>query len=415
MEKKQNKKVYLVDSENVGDLWVTHLMKLAEPEDDIVVFYTPKSPHMGYEHIRMLLNSSHEVEFMKCVEGQNALDFQLVTELGYRLGSVKEDIEYIIVTNDTGFDAVVKYWQNREMPVKRYNAKYCYNLVNQKEMAKKALEENVQEENKKANVSVTIQLLQGLQEEPKERKTESAGLSKKDMAQHEKTENLKEDVQEVEGVVEPIVNGKKIKAFVEENKINSVEIDLAKESNEEAVLKVTKQQDKKEIVTKKKEKLTEKKKSEKSNDKEQHDLVVETKENITDQDAGETLVRDLVSCIGTKNIPDIHNALICLLGSQKGKEVYKQVKRKLNDYVPANKMQIKNRFKTYCQIVFEHSEQKEECPKDFSKFVYDAKDKRKNLNSFRSALQNEYGKEKGMNYYTIMKPHVKILNRMQNA
>ena len=29
------KKVYLVDSENVGDLWVTHILALAEEEDEI--------------------------------------------------------------------------------------------------------------------------------------------------------------------------------------------------------------------------------------------------------------------------------------------------------------------------------------------------------------------------------------------
>ena len=66
----------------------------------------------------------------------------------------------------------------------------------------------------------------------------------------------------------------------------------------------------------------------------------------------------------------------------------------------------------YCQLVFEHSEKKEQYPQNFSNFVYKAKDKRKNLNSFRSALQKEYGKEKGMQYYSIIKPHVKILNKM---
>lgn len=361
MERKQIKKVYLVDSENVADLWVTHLMKLAEPEDDIIVFYTAKSPHMGYEHIRMLLTSAHEVEFVKCAEGQNALDFQLVTELGYRLGKKKEDTEYIIVTNDTGFDAVVKYWQNRKMAVKRYNAKYCHNLVNLKETEKKELKEKKQEEGKRENVPVTIQLLQELQEEQKEEEVKIIEVSKNNLEPKEKTESVS--------------------------------------------------------IQKNKEKLTDNKSPNKQNtDGEKHsNMVEETKQNATEQENNETLVKDLVSCIGTKNIPDIHNALICLLGSQEGKQLYKQVKGKLNEYVPINKMQIKNRFKTYCQIVFEYSQPKEECPPNFSKFVYDAKDKRKNLNSFRSALQNEYGKEKGMNYYTIIKPHVKILNRMQDA
>ena len=407
------KKVYLVDSENVADLWVTHLMKLAEPEDDIIVFYTQKSPHMGYDHIRMLLNSTHEVEFVKCAEGQNALDFQLVTELGYRLGRGIEGIEYIVVTNDNGFDAAVKYWQNREMPVKRYNAKYCHNLVNQLKAA-----ENVVEESEQKNVPVTIQLLQELQEEPKEIGTESAIISVDDIVQQEKMQENKETIMKVDSVAEenktePVVNilfqEKKTEvtseAFVKGSKKDSTTNENQKKKDEAASVKKSKE----------KRSETKQDKNEKLDNQEQQVIASKEKKNRSEPDTGEALIKDLVSCIGIKNIPDIHNALICLLGDQKGKQLYKQVKGKLSDYKPANKMQIRNRFKTYCQIVFEHSEQKEECPKDITKIVYDAKEKRKNLNSFRSALQNEYGKEKGMSYYTIIKPHVKILNLMQNA
>ena len=31
------KNVYLVDSENVGDLWVTHILDMAKKEDEVVV------------------------------------------------------------------------------------------------------------------------------------------------------------------------------------------------------------------------------------------------------------------------------------------------------------------------------------------------------------------------------------------
>ena len=41
------KKIYLVDSENVGDIWVPLLVS-SQPEDVILVFYTQKSPHMNY-------------------------------------------------------------------------------------------------------------------------------------------------------------------------------------------------------------------------------------------------------------------------------------------------------------------------------------------------------------------------------
>ena len=46
-------KIYLVDSENVGDIWVPLLVSSQE-DDEVLVFYTTKSPHMNYENVRML-------------------------------------------------------------------------------------------------------------------------------------------------------------------------------------------------------------------------------------------------------------------------------------------------------------------------------------------------------------------------
>lgn len=122
------RKVYLVDSENVGDVWVPLLVS-SQPDDEVLVFYTLKSPHMNYENVRILKETEKEAVFIKCFEGSNALDFQLVSELGYRL---REDLEseYIVVSNDTGFDAVIRYWAARNMRVSRLSGKECYrNLV----------------------------------------------------------------------------------------------------------------------------------------------------------------------------------------------------------------------------------------------------------------------------------------------
>ena len=128
-------------------------------------------------------------------------------------------------------------------------------------------------------------------------------------------------------------------------------------------------------------------------------------------DGEDELLKELVSCLGVNNSGEIHNALTMLLGND-GKAVYQQVKGNLKDFCTEKPLKIQEKFNVYCQLVFEHSEQKEQYPQNFSNFVYKAKDKRKNLNSFRSALQKEYGKEKGMQYYSIIKPHVKILNKM---
>ena len=124
------KRIYLVDSENVGDIWVPLLVSSQE-DDEVLVFYTTKSPHMNYENVRMLKETEKEADFIKCFEGSNALDFQLVSELGYRL-SQNADREYVIVSNDTGFDAVVRYWSTRKMPVSRLSGKECHRMLTEK-------------------------------------------------------------------------------------------------------------------------------------------------------------------------------------------------------------------------------------------------------------------------------------------
>ena len=123
-------KIYLVDSENVGDIWVPLLVSSQE-DDEVLVFYTTKSPHMNYENVRMLKETEKEADFIKCFEGSNALDFQLVSELGYRL-SQNAGREYVFVSNDTGFDAAVRYWSTRKMPVSRLSGKECHRMLTEK-------------------------------------------------------------------------------------------------------------------------------------------------------------------------------------------------------------------------------------------------------------------------------------------
>ena len=123
-------KIYLVDSENVGDIWVPLLVS-SQVDDEVLVFYTTKSPHMNYENVRMLKETEKEADFIKCFEGSNALDFQLVSELGYRL-SQNAAREYVIVSNDTGFDAAVRYWSARKMPVSRLSGKECHRMLTEK-------------------------------------------------------------------------------------------------------------------------------------------------------------------------------------------------------------------------------------------------------------------------------------------
>ena len=124
MSEEKKPTIYLVDSENVNDAWIA-LATNMEEDDEILVFYTEKSPHMSYEKVIELTRiSDRPVRWIKCVEGNNALDFQLVTELGARVAT-EPGCEFVIVSNDNGFDAAVKYWTARNVKVRRMKSADC--------------------------------------------------------------------------------------------------------------------------------------------------------------------------------------------------------------------------------------------------------------------------------------------------
>ena len=186
-------KIYLVDSENVGDIWVPLLVSSQE-DDEVLVFYTTKSPHMNYENVRMLKETEKEADFIKCFEGSNALDFQLVSELGYRL-SQNADREYVIVSNDTGFDAAVRYWSTRKMPVSRLSGKECHRMLTEKKqrVAKEsgAAAEPEQEQTRAAGPEVET-------EQVRETGSEADAEQVRETEQEAEAEQVRETGQEAE-------------------------------------------------------------------------------------------------------------------------------------------------------------------------------------------------------------------------
>ena len=113
-------KIYYVDSENVGDSWVD--LACESKDSQFLIFYTGHSPRIDYDHLVRIIDVKDKLKFIRCNEGNNALDFQLVSFLGYRLHSdLMADLpnESVIVSNDTGFDAVIDFWTERGMRIER--------------------------------------------------------------------------------------------------------------------------------------------------------------------------------------------------------------------------------------------------------------------------------------------------------
>lgn len=364
----QMKRIYLVDSENVGDIWVP-LLVASQPDEEVIVFYTQKSPHMNYENVRLLKETEKEAEFIKCFEGSNALDFQLVTQLGYMLCENQEKC-YVIVSNDTGFDAAVRYWKQRNMPVQRISGKELSRRLQQKTKTAEFLENSTE--------AATEQTAEFLKHE-----TEAA------------TEQTAESMKNETVTAEEQVQTEKYAEPEEMSEPEEIQMEIPDEIMRPDETTDGNQQD-----------------EEVSDADPEKNIMVKTPEISKEQDE---VIRSLLTCISKDRLADFHNALVLFFGEEIGKELYQEAKNSSAYAIcreNQNAISEEEKFDVYCQTVFAYSDPKLDCPEDFSSFLYKANAKRKNLNSLRAALQGHYGKDKGMKYYSLFKSHIKIMNRM---
>lgn len=323
------------------------LLTASQDEEEILVFYTQKSPHMNYENVRLLKETDREATFIKCFEGSNALDFQLVSELGYRLQKDAK-CEYVIVSNDTGFDAVVRYWTARKMPVSRLSGKECMRKLNHRK-------------------GLTLNTVQSEREAPNPNEAEEVP---------EQTDRSLE--QETELSVPDL-------AAAEVTSTSGMQQNAGEPDREEAADARNRQIG------------------------EQNDTTERTLEQT------ENIVKNLCRCIGKDSLADFHNALVTFFGEEEGKELYQKMKGSPEwslYWAGLPDCSQEEKFAIYCRLVFEVEDTAEDCPEDFASFLFKANGKRKNLNSLRAAMQGHYGKEKGMKYYSLIKTHIKIMNRM---
>ena len=284
------RKNYYIDSENVGDDWISLLGSVAA-NDNIIVFYTDKSPHMNYNNLILLKNSPKEITFIKCFEGTNALDFQLCTEIGLQVHD-NPDVEFIIVSNDTGYDAVVKYLKQRKIPIKRIKGSDC---------SPKPVQEKAVSTEKNNNTSAA-------------------------------------STPKPEAPVSPSINDDEARA------------------------------------------------------------------------------KEILYILGKDNLSELHTALQQIFGATVGNNYYKSFKTgtAYKSFLEGHKkLSLNEKLALYCRIVFAQSGKNLDMPSDFPKFVKDTWKQKKNLNSFRASLQTKYGKDIYDKYYSIIKAHIKILDKIK--
>ena len=452
-------KHYLIDSENVGDFWIP-LLELPADQAELIVFYTKNSPHMSYDSLIKLKESDRTVTFIKCYEGTNALDFQLCTELGYLIAMNKGD-DFIIVTNDTGYDAAVKYWRHKEYSVKRIAGKDSRSGGRRRSTARTDVagevsailnrlvrmpdaEEKDAEEDVKDAVSAVYEA-----DVPEDTYAEPAYEEEEETADYEETSSEDAEDETEDAAYDPAEETDPYEDGSFEPEEEDSEDGTEEEEPEEGDLPEAEDDSVNEEVPDQEplyadaDDATEEDGEENAAASKAYEA--ENEENAPEeaQEAGNGLPSEtetddagpiaqetaeapyfgadpeeitvIVNCIGMENLAELHNQLIQFYGDS-GKDIYLSIKSGALTIENQN-WDKEDKFLYYSALIFRHSDEpeeelSEENIREFAEFILGAENKRRNLNSLRYALLKRYGKEKGRRYYFMLKPYVKALNQM---
>lgn len=101
--------IYLLDYENVRNLtWINDLTN----DDRVIIFYTKNANTLTFDEHAILEKTKAEIEYKKVVIGNNALDFQLSSYLGFLIG--QDFTDFCIVSKDCGYDSIIDFWKNEK-------------------------------------------------------------------------------------------------------------------------------------------------------------------------------------------------------------------------------------------------------------------------------------------------------------
>ena len=383
---------FLVDSENVNDNWLM-LFDMADEDDEIVVFYTKKSPHMSYMSvIRLMENNSINVRFEECYEGTNALDFQLVSYMGYLMGcagSFSENKcdaasaescadEYIIMSNDTGYDPAVRFWKDKGFAVRRFNVNFCKQAVQRRKNIKYQVVADIPSTEDNANTNINTD-------------TDTDAITAKSYNLNELIDGNHSSYTDSEPLGDELATNNDLQSsdkLMANDDLSSNDKLMANDD-----LPFTDEQHPNNGLPFK-DAVSSELKSEKT----------------ASEDFDHFEVDSFLNCMGKDNLLKLHETLVHVYGMKQGQTIYKTIKDKSYSYTP-EKLTRKKKVERFTGIIFAHSDIND--PGDFVDFLEKNKNKTKNLNGIRSAITKSYGETDGLKYYSLFKPYFKIISALK--
>lgn len=377
---------FLVDSENVNDNWLM-LFDMADEDDEIVVFYTKKSPHMSYMSvIRLIENNKINIRFEECYEGTNALDFQLVSYMGYLMGcggACSENEcdaasaetgadEYIIMSNDTGYDPAVRFWKDKGYAVRRFNVNFCKQAVQRRKNIKYQVVADIPSKEDTANTNTDNDAITAKSYNLNE-------LIEGNHSSYTDSEPLSDELSTNEDLpsIDKLMTNDDL-PFTDEQTPNN-----NSNKNEAAEAKAS---------------------------MDTIDTSDISEVSAASEDFDHFEVDSFLNCMGKDNLLKLHETLVHVYGMKQGQVIYKTIKDKSYSYTP-EKLTRKKKVERFTGIIFAHSDIDD--PGNFVDFLEKNKNKTKNLNGIRSAITKSYGETDGLKYYSLFKPYFKIISALK--
>lgn len=381
---------FLVDSENVNDNWLM-LFDMADEDDEIIVFYTKKSPHMSYMSvIRLIENNKINIRFEECYEGTNALDFQLVSYMGYLMGgggACSENEcdaasaetgadEYIIMSNDTGYDPAVRFWKDKGFAVRRFNVNFCKQAVQRRKNIKYQVVADIPSKEDTANINTDTD-------------TDTDAITSKSYNLSELFDGNHSSYTDSEPLSDELATNDDLSSidklmtnddlpFTDEQTPNN-----NSNKNEAAEAKAS---------------------------MDSTDISDISEVSAASEDFDHFEVDSFLNCMGKDNLLKLHETLVHVYGMKQGQVIYKTIKDKSYSFTP-EKLTRKKKVERFTGIIFAHSDIDD--PGNFVDFLEKNKNKTKNLNGIRSAITKSYGETDGLKYYSLFKPYFKIISALK--
>lgn len=187
---------YFVDYENVHSDGIMDCTEL-EKDDVVCVIYTEQAKNITLDVIEKLSRSGVTLELDKAGTGaKNALDFQLSSYLGYMIAKHEgEDVRYVIISKDTGFDRLIDFWGERGVTITRapgLSGKEKPAKKSRKTTAKKTQQKKAKDKQKSSDKQQESQIQQSDAEKQQKPQTEQSGAETYQELQQGDAENRQE-------------------------------------------------------------------------------------------------------------------------------------------------------------------------------------------------------------------------------